>query len=124
MLTYDVDVSDKNGMVVGTTVVEAPAAGFGLVGITVTEVTSSDVVLVINGENSNRVPLENGRLALQVTASSRRTGRNPQTGEVITIKARNVILQGSVTIFGSNGETHGVTTIKALISHPMDTGIP
>ena len=124
LVTYDVDVVDRDGRVVGSAVVEAPVAGFGSVGITATDVTSTDVLLLINKKSGSRVPLENnGRLALRVAVSPRRKGINSFTGEEMMIKAKpRRFLQVSVTIFGSDGKTHGVTTVKALISHSMETG--
>lgn len=111
-VTYDVDVLDQNGLEVGSTVLEEPVAGLGLVGIEVTDITPIDALLIINDEIGSRVALVNGRLLLQIAVSARRIGRNPATGEAIQINASNVVI-GSMSILGSDGSTHATTgTVK------------
>jgi len=122
LVTYDIGVFDQNGVMVGSTVVEAPLAGFGLVDISATDVTPENALLIINKLDASTVELFNNhnRVALQVIVSRRAVGRNPHTGETIKIRAKPGLayhMRWSVTIVGSDGNTRATTgTVKGLMS--------
>jgi hypothetical protein len=115
LVTYEVAIFDKDGMLVGNTVVEVPPDGFGMVRIAATDITSihPNPLLTLNGSEAKRIPLENGLLSLRVTLWVHRKGINPFTGEEVIFKAKPARSIVSITTLGTDGATRATTsTVK------------
>lgn len=113
LVTYEVDIFDKDGILVGNTVVEVPPDGFGMVRIAATDITSINPLLTLNGSEAKRIPLENGLLTLRVTLWVHRKGVNPFTGEEVVFKAKPARSVVSMTTLGPDGATLATTsTVK------------
>jgi hypothetical protein len=117
MITHDWTVRNADGEIVGQFRTEAPAAGFAEVTFAVS-VGGADWDLYANDQRLGPVApdLEFNRISYKIEVERSATGRNPQTGETIQIKAKTVPYVASAIIDRFTGATKATTSLHYDLS--------
>lgn len=112
IITHDWTVRDPDGEMVGKFRTEAPAAGFAEVTFAV-RFDGGEYNLFANDQRLGAVqPDTFGRISYKLEVKRSTTGRNPQTGEAIQLKAKTVPNVTTAIIDKFTGETKAVTHQK------------
>jgi hypothetical protein len=116
IITHDWTVRDRDGEKVGQFRTETPAAGFAEVTFAV-RADGGEYNLFANDQRLGAVqPDTFGRVSYKIEAKRSTTGRNPQTGETVQLKAKTVPGVATAIIDKFTGETRAVTYQKYALN--------
>jgi len=105
VLIWRITLKAPSGEVIGSAAVEAAIGGLAAFEITVDETSRSQqaetgiVQIVMNGQILGATDVRNGRVVLRAEVERAATGRNPLTGEVVNVPAKNFGVPIVLTVF-------------------------